>query len=235
MRKMVALTTVWMAIVVDNGLKRKLSNDMDPHASFSARLEGETRAIKRLREALPGHKVLRTTQRLFRELGSVPSDMAVLTEVARETIVDLATSQVSQAIGGGIAGDNNSQHRSNQNESLGSEIMRMVQEQKVKLEKLERDMEKARSEEMNRKNKTRADEDVTSNSERDNMDDAVRTHEVAVRGESREGQEATPSPTGRRDSNSSSGHDAGSESESDSDSDSDSSTSDSDSDSDSDI
>lgn len=195
--KMVVLTTLGVVIVIGNGLKRKSSNDMDPHASFSARLDGETRAIKRLREALPGHRVLRTTHRLFRDLGSIPSDMAVLAEVARETIVDLATSQVAQTIGGGMANDNNPQHRSNQAESLGSEIMRMVQEQKVKLEKLERDMDKARSEEMNKKSKTRADEAVRSNSERADTDEAASSCKHPARGESRESRNDAQSPMER--------------------------------------
>jgi hypothetical protein len=106
-------------------LKRKF-DDPNSNVAFNSSLDAETRAIKRLREALPGTKLTRVLQKLEQECGTQPTAMAVLVEAARETILDLARGQMSTTIG--FAGGQ---------ESLSGEVLRMLKEQKGRIDKLE--------------------------------------------------------------------------------------------------
>lgn len=106
-------------------LKRKF-DDPNSNVAFNSRLDAETRAIKRLREALPGTKLTRVSQKLEQECGTHPTAMAVLVEAARETILDLARGQMRTTIGFGGG-----------QESLSGEVLRMLTEQKGRIDRLE--------------------------------------------------------------------------------------------------
>jgi hypothetical protein len=106
-------------------LKRKF-DDPNSNMAFNSCLDAETRAIKRLREALPGTKLTRVSQKLEQECGTQPTAMAVVVEAARETILDLARGQMSTTIGFGGG-----------QESLSGEVLRMLKEQKGRIDKLE--------------------------------------------------------------------------------------------------
>ncbi|KAK5054399.1 hypothetical protein LTR84_001289 [Exophiala bonariae] len=116
--------------VLAAGLKRKFD---DPHSNvtFNSRLDAETQAIKRLRESLPSTRLSLVSQKLEQECGTEPTAMAVLVEAARETILDLARGQMNTMAGGATA-----------QEGLSGAVLRMLNEQKGRLDKLESAVEK---------------------------------------------------------------------------------------------
>jgi len=99
--------------------------------AFNLSLDSETRAIKRLREAIPGTKLTLVSQKLEQECGTRPTGLAVLAETAREIIVDLARERMSSNMGLGVSP-----------EGVGGEVFRMLREQKGRLDRLELAVEK---------------------------------------------------------------------------------------------
>ncbi|KEF56302.1 uncharacterized protein A1O9_07883 [Exophiala aquamarina CBS 119918] len=133
-------------------LKRKF-NEPNSTVAFNSSLDSETRAIKRLREAIPGTKLTLVSQKLEQECDTQPTGMAVLVEAARETILDLARGQMSTTMGLGGS-----------QEGLGGAVLRMLKEQKGRLDRLELAAEKPKDAEEERGEQARSESSISPSS-----------------------------------------------------------------------
>ncbi|KIX07937.1 uncharacterized protein Z518_02591 [Rhinocladiella mackenziei CBS 650.93] len=101
--------------------KRKREGDEEEQDNEYS-VEVEANAILKLRESLPTVRLSRVRNKLIKETGKAPTEVAVLLTAAKDTIIDLARQQVVQT------------ERSYQ--TIQSELLRMIKEQNGRLERL---------------------------------------------------------------------------------------------------